>query len=407
MEEKKLIPKRRFEEYVDEWKKYHLGERVKFITGLTYSPNDIVNSKGILVIRSSNIQNNQVVDADNVYVNPKVVNSDKVNKGDIIVVVRNGSRHLIGKNAVVRKQMANTVIGAFMTGIRTKQYDFVGALLNTKLFKRQITENLGATINQITLGMFWKFSFYFPSEKEQQKIGKFFRVLDERIANQERKIAKVKALKEAYLAEMFPQEGETVPKRRFKGFKREWEIKKLGDIAEVIGGGTPSTSNPEFWNGNINWYSPTEIGKDVYVTESQKKITELGLQNSSATKLPAHKTILFTSRAGIGDMAILAEGATTNQGFQSLVIDNANCVYFIYSMGYKIKKYALKNASGSTFLEISGKELAKTPIIVTSLEEQQKIGAFFKNLDDQIEAEEAKLEKLKQMKEAYLEEMFV
>src|SRR5699024_1403144 len=251
------------------------------------------------------------------------------------------------------------------------------------------------------------FTFYAPNLKEQQKIGNFFKVLDERIANQERKIAKVKALKEAYLTEMFPQEGETVPKRRFKEFEGEWEYTKLAEIADIIGGGTPSTSVTEYWDGNIDWYSPTEIGEDVYVKKSRRKITELGLQKSSATILPAFKTILFTSRAGIGDMAILLKEGTTNQGFQSLVLKENIDSYFIYSMGYKIKQYALINASGSTFLEVSGKTLEQMKLYLPTLLEQQKIGSFFKNLDDQIRAEEAKLEKLKKMKEAYLEEMFV
>lgn len=392
MEEKKLVPKRRFEEYVDEWKKYHLGERVKFITGLTYSPNDIVNSKGILVIRSSNIQNNQVVDADNVYVNPKVVNSDKVNKGDIIVVVRNGSRHLIGKNAVVRKQMANTVIGAFMTGIRTKQYDFVGALLNTKLFKRQITENLGATINQITLGMFWKFSFYFPSEKEQQKIGKFFRVLDERIANQERKIAKVKALKEAYLAEMFPQEGETVPKRRFKGFKGEWNNDILGNILDY-----EQPTNYIVESDQYNESYPTPV-----LTAGQSFI--LGYTNEK----------VGIKKANDNNPVIIFDDFTTGSHY--------------VNFPFKVKSSALKILSAKIekvlpyFSYLLLENLKYEPesherhwisiyshfnILLPTIEEQEKICTFFKNIDNQIEAEEAKLEKLKQMKEAYLEEMFV
>ncbi|HLR70017.1 MAG TPA: restriction endonuclease subunit S, partial [Pseudogracilibacillus sp.] len=173
------------------------------------------------------------------------------------------------------------------------------------------------------------------------------------------------------------------------------------------GGGTPSTSDKRYWNGKIDWYSPTEIGKHVYASGSLKTITELGLQKCSATILPANRTLLFTSRAGIGDMAILIKEGATNQGFQSLVLNDKIDVYFIYSMGYKIKKYALRNASGSTFLEISGKTLENMDVILPSFKEQQKIGQFFKNLDDQITTEEKKLQKLKKMKEAYLEELFV
>ena len=164
-----------------------------------------------------------------------------------------------------------------------------------------------------------------------------------------------------------------VPQIRFKGFSGEWEDKRLDDIAYIVGGGTPSTTVPEYWNGNIDWYSPAEIGYSNYVNGSQKKITQLGLEKSSAKILPANKTILFTSRAGIGDMAILNKDGATNQGFQSLVLKDGYIPYFIYSAGYLIKNYALVHSSGSTFLEISGKQLCNMNIKVPSTLEQTNI----------------------------------
>jgi len=177
-------------------------------------------------------------------------------------------------------------------------------------------------------------------------------------------------------------------------------------VVDIIGGGTPNTSNPDFWDGEIDWYSPTEIGDAIYAFNSQKKITELGLNKSSAKILPANKTILFTSRAGIGDIAILKKPAATNQGFQSLVVNEDFDVYFIYSNGNKIKDYALKNASGSTFLEISGKNLSKMELYVPSFPEQTAIGNFFRTLDDSIALYKRKLEGLKEIKRAYLQQMF-
>lgn len=200
-----------------------------------------------------------------------------------------------------------------------------------------------------------------------------------------------------------------VPKRRFKKFSNTlaWEQRKLGDdVADIIGGGTPSTSNHEYWNGDIDWYSPTEIGEKVYANGSEKKITELGLQKSSAKVLPEAKTILFTSRAGIGNMAILQRSGATNQGFQSLVLKEGYDTYFIYSMGHLIKQYAEKYSSGSTFLEISGKMLSKMEIKVPTIEEQLPIGQFFQNLDNLITLHQRKLDKTKALKSAYLSEMF-
>ena len=174
------------------------------------------------------------------------------------------------------------------------------------------------------------------------------------------------------------------PEVRFKGFTDPWEQRKLGDVAEVIGGGTPSTSVDDYWDGDIDWYSPAELGETIYVYGSERKITQAGYQNCSATMLPANKTILFTSRAGIGNTAILRRPGCTNQGFQSLVINDETDVYFIYSMTDKIKKYAEQKASGSTFLEISGKTLAAGEFAFPLKAEQKLIGGYFANLDNLI-----------------------
>ena len=158
----------------------------------------------------------------------------------------------------------------------------------------------------------------------------------------------------------------------------------MGDIAEIISGGTPDTNNPDYWDGDINWYAPAEISDQIYVVESERKITEIGLQKSSAKMLPAEKTILFTSRAGIGKVAILKHLACTNQGFQSLVLKDGYEPYFVYSMGNQLKEKAEAIASGSTFLEISGKMLAKLDIMMPNRHEQIEIAAFFQNLNNLI-----------------------
>ena len=149
MTKKSSTPAIRFKGFIDTWEQRKLTEFVEFFSGLTYTPND-VQENGTLVLRSSNVSNGEVVDADNIYVNPQVVNSENVKVGDIVVVVRNGSRSLIGKHAQIKAFMPNTVIGAFMTGIRSECPEFTNALLNTSRFEEEIAMNMGATINQIT-----------------------------------------------------------------------------------------------------------------------------------------------------------------------------------------------------------------------------------------------------------------
>lgn len=160
-----------------------------------------------------------------------------------------------------------------------------------------------------------------------------------------------------------------------------WEQRKLADVAEIIGGGTPSTSNPDYWDGDIDWYAPAEIGEQIFAYGSVRKITKEGLIHSSAKILPAHKTVLFTSRAGIGNMAILKRPAATNQGFQSLVCHDDIDPYFMFSMGDSIKAKAERVAAGSTFAEISGKKLGELEFMFPDTGEQKAIGVYFKNLD--------------------------
>ncbi len=196
------------------------------------------------------------------------------------------------------------------------------------------------------------------------------------------------------------------PQIRFQGFTDDWEERKLGELSNIVGGGTPSTSNPEYWDGDIDWYAPAEIGEQSYVSKSKKTITELGLKKSSARILPVG-TVLFTSRAGIGNTAILAKEATTNQGFQSIVPDqNKLDSYFIFSRTNELKRYGEVTGAGSTFVEVSGKQMSKMSIMVPELSEQQKIGSFFKQLDDTIALHQRKLDLLKEQKKGFLQKMF-
>ena len=400
------VPSIRFNGFEDKWKINRLLSITTIYSGLTYKPEDIQTS-GTLVLRSSNIQEGKIIKKDCVYVNSSVVNSINVEKKDVILVVRNGSKKLIGKHAIVMQNMKNTVIGAFMSGLRPKNGDFLNALLNTETFKKEVFRSLGATINQITNKDLKRMKFYLPFSYEQQKIGDFFTKLDKLLDLQQQKIDKLELLKKALLQKLFPKHDAKIPELRFKGFEDVWRKHRLKEVSKIIGGGTPDTKNPKYWNGNINWFSPNEIGSSPYAVSSHKKITDLGLKKSSAKLHPAEKTILFTSRAGIGDMAILTKPAATNQGFQSLELNNNVDSYFVYSYGFEIKKKANRLASGSTFLEISKNEMEKITLMFPSEQEQQKIGNLLSKVDQLIELENKKLQNFQQVKKCLLQNMFV
>lgn len=284
---------------------------------------------------------------------------------------------------------------------------FLYQLLNADFVRRNIIKLAqGNTQIYVNWSTIKNLEYYIPSRKEQNIIGNFFQNLDQSIALHEKKLAQTQNLKKAMLEKMFPKVGSKQPEIRLKGFSGEWGETTLGAVVDIVGGGTPDTNVAEFWNGDIDWYSPTEIGENVYANGSLKKITASGLKNSSAKVLPAKKTVLFSSRAGIGEMAILNKSAATNQGFQSFITNNID-VYFLYSMGFKIKKFALSKASGSTFLEISRNQLAQMEFLIPSSEEQKEIGNFFKQLDETLVLQQQQLQTLKNLKQAFLEKMFV
>ena len=190
-------------------------------------------------------------------------------------------------------------------------------------------------------------------------------------------------------------------------FDFSWEQRKLGDIADIVGGGTPSTGNQSYWDGDIDWYAPAEIADQIYANSSQKKITGLGYENSSAKMLPPG-TVLFTSRAGIGKTAILTLKGCTNQGFQSIVPHRGELdSYFIFSRTGELKRYGELVGAGSTFVEVSGKQMAVMELMMPpTMREQQTIGGFFQQLDHLITLHQRKFEKLTNVKKSMLEKMF-
>ncbi|TPH27653.1 restriction endonuclease subunit S [Helicobacter pylori] len=178
-----------------------------------------------------------------------------------------------------------------------------------------------------------------------------------------------------------------------------WQRVRLGDVAEIIGGGTPSTQITSFWNGSINWFTPTEIGITKYVHKSQRTITLLGLKKSSAKLLPIG-TILLTSRASIGDCAILKVVATTNQGFQSLIPLEKINNEFLYYLMLTLKNKLLKLASGSTFLEVSPNKIKNLLIPLPSLNEQIAIANILSDVDHYLYSLDALILKKESVKKA-------
>lgn len=160
----------------------------------------------------------------------------------------------------------------------------------------------------------------------------------------------------------------------------------IGDIAEIIGGGTPSTKNPENFGGDISWITPKDLSDhdEMYISRGARSITKTGLENCSAKLLPAN-SILFTSRAPIGYVALAKKEISTNQGFKSLVLKDDNDPKFFYYLLKNITPKIKSYASGSVFQEISGKVLSTIPIKIPDTNSQKRIGEFLEKFDKKIE----------------------
>ena len=189
---------------------------------------------------------------------------------------------------------------------------------------------------------------------------------------------------------------------RFPEFADEWKQTTLGETCSVIGGGTPSTDVDDYWNGDIQWFTPSEIGVNKFVSRSERTITEQGMNNSGAKLLPLG-TILLTTRATIGEASIATCPCTTNQGCQSLVINRRiTTTEFVYQKVETLKRELFSRANGSTFKEISASEVRSIPISLPSLAEQEKIAGFLSLIDERIESCSETIKEIKTLKAGLL-----
>lgn len=285
------VPHLRFPEFSGEWKKHSLGEIGETIIGLTYKPSDVVDNNGIIVFRSSNIKNGMIDYSDLVRVNKHIKDKIITKENDILVCARNGSQRLIGKNAIIKQEDANNTFGAFMMVYRANDNPFILPLLSTKKYFSQVGENLGARINQITTSDFNGFEFYFPeNHAERTKIAELFRLLDERIATQNKIIEDLKKLKSAIIE---------------KTFNENYSNKiRLRDVGSYIRGLTYSSDDVVESNG-------------IFVMRSNNIINGSSLDYHNNI-VSVNKQILTEQQLQTGDIVIcMANGSSSLVGKSS------------------------------------------------------------------------------------------
>ncbi|MEE6693691.1 restriction endonuclease subunit S [Lactiplantibacillus plantarum] len=243
-----------------------------------------------------------------------------------------------------------------------------------------------------------------PNYDEQKQISSFFQNLDNLIAANQRKLDLLKEQKKGYLQKMFPKNGAKVPELRFAGFADAWEQRKLGELGKIYTGNTPKTSDLDNWTDNKEghiWITPTDIDK-LIMSDSDRHLSEQGW--SKARKIPEN-SVLITSIASIGKNTINAVPVAFNQQINAIVPEKNDSYFILSAMIKDTARFA--SVAGQTATAIINKTtFEKFQIATPSYEEQQKIGSFFKQLDNTITLHQRKLEKLQELKKGYLQKMF-
>lgn len=401
MTENKVVPKLRFLEFNDNWQQKTLGDVGDLINGLTYSPKDITDD-GVLVLRSSNVQNNQLAFEDNVYVNVESFNPVKEN--DILICVRNGSKRLIGKNCLIDKNNEGVAFGAFMTVYRSINNKFIFHLFSLSSYYKTIHQNLGATINSINNNDLKKFKFFFPSLPEQQKLASFLSAVDEKLRQLTKKKELLEEYKKGVMQQIFSQE------LRFKDDNGNsypnWEEKKLGEVMSERNIKAPKSNsyplmsfvaykgvrpkgkryNREFLvNDEDNKkYKQTEYGDFIY-SSNNLETGSIGLNRYGAASIsPVY--------------SIFKIGELCNYQFISSYLLRKSFINKMIRFRQGVV-YGQWKIHESNFLKIQDK--------FPSLEEQNKIADFLSSLDSKIELVSTQIENIKAFKKGLLQQMFV
>ena len=241
-----------------------------------------------------------------------------------------------------------------------------------------------------------------PTKAEQEAIALASTDGDALIESLEQLLAKKRQIKQGAM------QGLLTGQKRLPGFSGEWEVKRLGEMADIRSGGTPSTAQPQFWNGDVLWCTPTDItalNGFKYLNSTSRTISQQGLKASSAELIPAN-SITMTSRATIGECAINQVPLTTNQGFKNFVASETVDVEFLYYLLLMQKQRFISLCGGSTFLEISKGQLASYEVrIPATKSEQTAVAATLSDMDAVIVAVEEKLAKARQVKKGMMQEL--
>lgn len=334
--------------------------------------------------------------SDLVRVNKHIKDKIITKENDILVCARNGSQRLIGKNAIIKQEDANNTFGAFMMVYRANDNPFILPLLSTKKYFSQVGENLGARINQITTSDFNGFEFYFPeNHAERTKIAELFRLLDERIATQNKIIEDLKKLKSAISKQAFAQKP--------NGWNRLDTLFSKGKA-----GGTPTSTNKEYYNGEIPFLSINDITKQgKYVRYTENHLSRSGLENSSAWVVPEY-SLIISMYASVGLVTINEVPITTSQAMFAMQLRDKDLLdYLYYYLSYFKYRHIHKYLETGTQSNINADIVRGIMIPTYGHSRNMKIASTLQGIDAKIDNELSVLKLFNRQKNYLLSQMFI
>lgn len=387
-------PDIRFPGFTDDWEQREFHKLAEIRRGLTYKPENVQN-QGIRVLRSSNIiEDIFEMREDDVFVNPEAVKIDFVQDGDILITSANGSSRLVGKHALIYGVNNNAVHGGFMLLARAEQPEFVNSLMSAAWYEKFINVFVSGgngAIGNLRKSDLEKQKVFVPSEVEQEKIGEFFKTLNETITLHQRELEELKSTKKGFLQKMFPKEGEKKPEIRFTGFTDDWEQCKLGEISNI------KTGSSDLQDADSNGIYPFFVRSDN-IEKSNRYIFD-------------GEAILIPGEGRLGEIYHYINGKFDYHQrvykLSNFLDFNTSGKFVLYSMQSNFKRHAMKFTVKATVDSLRLPMLTDFDISVPNFEEQDKIGQFFNTLDDTIALHQRELEYLKETKKAFLQKMFI
>ncbi|CAK1243637.1 Restriction endonuclease S subunit (HsdS) [Fructobacillus tropaeoli] len=375
----------RFKGFTDAWEQRKLGSDFHITAGGDVDK-DKIEQSGIYPVIANALTSNGIIGYYN--------DTFKIS-GPAVTVTGRGD---IGR-AVARRKPFTPVVR--LISIQSQHdIDFLTESINrTHIF----VESTG--VPQLTVPQLRNYYFFFTNLDEEKRIGLFFKQIDNLITLHKRKLELLKEQKKGLLQKMFPKTDETVPELRFEGFTGDWEERKLKELGDIQTGNTPPTSDSDNYSlDGVLWVTPTDI-KSLVISNTAKKLSQVGVAKARIAKAGS---ILVTSIASIGKNTLLRMDAGFNQQINSLTPTSENDSYFLLTQSEKWSEKMKQTAASATMQIVNKTDFSNISTYVpVHKEEQEKIGSFFKQLDNTIALHQRKLDLLKEQKKGFLQKMFV